>query len=370
MSGPRIAVTGPEGFIAWHTRCLARARWGGDLVHVGREEFADDARLDGALNGVDAIIHLAGVNRAADEAEVAERNPWLASRIVDSLRRLDSAPTVVFGNSIHALGDTTFGTAKRRSSEILSDWASESGASYVDIVLPNIFGEHGRPHYNSVVATFSHLIARGEQPNLVDDKELPLLHVQKAAAVLLDQALAPQPGQLDVPGERRLVSAVLAQLRDMAAAYRTADLPDLSDPFTRDLFNTYRAATFPQQWPVYPELRSDPRGSLAEAVRATGGQAQVFFSTTNPGFTRGQHYHLHKVERFLVVQGEAVIALRRLFSDEVIEFPVSGDRPAIIDMPTMWVHSITNTGPGELITLFYADEVFDPASPDTFPEEV
>jgi UDP-2-acetamido-2,6-beta-L-arabino-hexul-4-ose reductase len=156
----------------------------------------------------------------------------------------------------------------------------------------------------------------------------------------------------------------------MATNYRTGVLPDLSDALTRDLFNTYRASTFPQQWPIYPPVNSDQRGELVETVKATGGQTQVFFSSTRPGFTRGQHYHLGKVERFLVLRGRADIKLRRLFTQDVISFTVSGDHPAIIDMPTMWVHSITNTGPDELVTLFYADELFDPDRPDTYPEEV
>ncbi len=359
----KIAVTGPDGFIAWHTRCAARARWGGDLVGLGPAEFADVEVLQARLADVDAVIHLAGVNRASDDAQIAEVNPWLARQLVSALAGRDVP--VVYGNSIHSMGDSVFGIAKREAAEILS-----ANLPTVDVVLPNIFGEQGQPHYNSVVATFSHLIARGEQPTLVDDKQLPLLHVQQAAALLLDHAVAPEPGRIEVPGRLTWVSEVLERLQTIAADYRTGLLPDLSDPFTRDLFNTYRGYTFPEQFPIFPQVNSDPRGGLVEAVKASGGQSQVFYSSTNPGFTRGQHYHLRKVERFLVVAGQAQIRLRKLFSDEVVAFDVTGERPAIIDMPTMWVHSITNTGSGELTTLFYADELYDPERPDTYPEEV
>jgi UDP-2-acetamido-2,6-beta-L-arabino-hexul-4-ose reductase len=360
----KIAVTGSQGFIAWHTRCAARARWGGDLIAVDEAAFNDPEQMAQTLAQADAVIHLAGVNRASSDAEVAEVNPWLARQLAAALR--ERPIPVVYGNSIHSDGDTVFGVAKREAAQILVD----SGAPVVNVVLPNIFGEHGQPHYNSVVATFSHLIARGEQPNLVDDKQLPLLHVQRAASLLLDQALEPTVGRVDVAGRLTWVSDVLARLQTMANAYRTGVLPDLSDPFTRDLFNTYRSYTFPDQFPIHPPVNSDPRGGLVEAVKAHGGQTQVFYSSTNPGYTRGQHYHLHKVERFLVLAGEATIRLRKLFSSDVVEFPVSGDRPAIIDMPTMWVHSITNTGSRDVTTLFYADELFDPARPDTYPEEV
>ncbi len=181
--------------------------------------------------------------------------------------------------------------------------------------MPNVFGEHGVPHYNSVVATFSHLIAGGEVPTVVDDKELPLVHVQRVADLLLDQALAPAGGQVSVEGAPTLVSDVLARLQSMASDYRSGVLPDLADPFTRDLFNTYRASTFPQLWPIHPPVNSDQRGGLVETVKAAGGQSQVFYSSTLPGFTRGQHWHRRKVERFLVLRGQAEIRLRKLFTE-------------------------------------------------------
>lgn len=367
----KIAITGPEGFIAWHTRCAWRARnGGGDVVHLAEPEFDDPDLLDAGLAQADAVVHLAGVNRASDDETIAEVNPWLAEQLVASLERLGKPIPIVYGNSIHSRGDSAFGVAKQQAADILRAWGDRSGAPVADVVLPNIFGEHGTPFYNSVVSTFCHLLANGEEPQIQVDRELPLLHVQRAAAVLLDAAAEGFDGEISPAGTPLTVTGVLERLLPIRDAYRMAILPDLSDPFTRDLFNTYRSYTFPQQWPVYPEVRGDQRGELFETVKAPGGQTQVFFSTTNPGFTRGQHYHLHKVERFLVLRGDAVIRLRKVFADEVVEFPVSGERPAIIDMPTMWVHSITNTGDDELVTLFYADEVFDPAHPDTFAEEV
>lgn len=367
---PRIAVTGPDGFVAWHTRCAARSRWGGDLVGLGPDVFADPQHLDSALADVDAVIHLAGVNRAHDPDEIARTNPWLAEQLVASLDRIGRPIPVVYGNSIHAFGDTVFGVSKRRAAGILAEWGARSGAPVVDVVMPNIFGEHGVPHYNSVVATFSHLLAAGGTPSVVDDKELPLVHVGRVADLLLDQALTPEPGQLVVPGRPTMVSEVAARLTTMAEEYRAGRLPDLSDPFTRELFNTYRSATFPAHFPIHPTPADDPRGRLVEAVKGLGGQTQVFYSTTNPGYTRGNHFHRGKVERFLVLAGTGEIRMRRVLTDEIVTFPVSGDTPAIVDMPTLWTHSITNTGTDPLVTLFYADEVFDPAHPDTYPEDV
>lgn len=367
---PRIAITGPDGFVAWHTRCAARARWGGDLIGIGPDEYSDPTALDACIGEADAVIHLAGVNRSVDESEILTVNPLLAQKLADSLERLGRRIPVVYGNSIHSEGGSAFGVAKQRAADILTTWGQRVDAPVMDVVMPNIFGEHGVPHYNSVVATFCHQLARGESPTVVDDKEIPLIHAQRIAGRLLDLAVNPEPGRIPIQGTPKYVGELLMELDHMAAQYRSGILPDLSDEFTRELFNTYRASTFPRLWPIHPPAKSDERGALVEALKAMGGQSQVFFSSTGPGFTRGQHYHLHKVERFLVLRGTGEIRLRRLFSTEVVRFPVSGDTPAIIDMPTMWAHSITNTGDDDLTTLFYADEVFDPDRPDTFAEEV
>ncbi len=372
MSPPaRIAVTGPAGFVAWHLRCAARARWGGDLIGIGRDEFADPALMDKELACADVIIHLAGMNRAPDPDKIEQANPWLAEQLVASLRRLGKVVPIVYGNSIHASGDSVFGASKQRAAEILGAWGAEVGSPVMDVLMPNLFGEHGLPNYNSVIATFCHGLARGEAPRVVDDKELPLLYVGQAVDRLLDLAVAPQNGpRIALHGKPVRVSDVAARLAEIADGYRIGQLPDLSDPFVKQLFNTYRSAAFPAAFPMHPVPADDARGRLVEAVKGLGGQAQVFYSSTNPGFTRGQHWHRHKVERFLVLSGSGEIRLRRMFTDEIVSFPVTGHRPAIVDMPTFWAHSITNTGPEPLVTLFFADELFDPANPDTIPEDV
>jgi UDP-2-acetamido-2,6-beta-L-arabino-hexul-4-ose reductase len=176
----------------------------------------------------------------------------------------------------------------------------------------------------------------------------------------------PSVSKLRPTGHQISVTALLESLKSIQVEYRDGYLPDLADPFTRSLFNTYRSFTFPQQWPIHPGLHADARGELVEVVRATGGETQVFYSATRPGFTRGDHFHLRKTERFQVVQGQASIRLRKLFTSEIVEFVVSGSNPAIVDMPTLWTHSITNIEDSDLLTLFYSDDKYDPADPDTY----
>jgi UDP-2-acetamido-2,6-beta-L-arabino-hexul-4-ose reductase len=361
----KVAITGPDGFLAWHVRCALSARQPNDVVKIGRAEFENADLMDLALSDVDSVIHLAGVNRGTDE-DIIKTNPLLAQRLVEGLIRSGRSIAVVHGNSIHSSGDSVFGKSKARVMEIFRDHEQAGGGPFVDVILPNIFGEHGRPFYNSVVANFCHQLAVGEIPVIDVDRQLNLVHAQTAAAILLDAAFDPVKPEIFLDGKVLFVSEVLAELRAISERYTDGRLPDLSDSFTRDLFNTYRSYTFPAMWPILPTKHSDARGELVEAVRGAGGETQVFFSSTKPGFTRGDHFHLRKVERFLVLQGQASIKLRRLFTSEVIDFPVSGETPAILDMPTLWTHSITNTGDQDLLTLFYADDEYNPADPDTY----
>lgn len=331
-----------------------------DVVPLGRAEFADAELMRRRLDGVDSVIHLAGVNRATDE-EIASGNRWLAQRLAAVA---DGRP-VVYGNSIQVQGRSVFGDSKRAAADILAE-----ATPLVDVVIPNVFGEHGRPRYNSFVATFCDALAHGGQPTIIEDRTVPLVHAQRVASVLLAHAVNSVPGRYEIEGRPTAVSEVLRRLQDIARPYDEGVLPDLSDTFTRDLFNTYRSHVFPSGYPIPQKVRSDARGDLVESLRVHGGQAQVFYSSTKPGQTRGQHYHLHKVERFMVIAGTGQIRLRRLLSDEVVAFDVTGEEPCVIDMPTMWVHSLVNTGDSDMVTLFYADELLDPAHPDTYPEDV
>lgn len=361
-----LAITGSRGFLGWHVRAAA--------VEAGREShgivLGEGFDLDAtaaALNGAARLIHLAGVNRGADD-DVRQGNELFARQLSDALLRTDTPPLVViFANSTQSTNGSVYGDAKAAASEILRSAAEKVGAEYVDVQLPNLFGEHGKPFYNAVTATFSHLLATGDQPTVEQDRELTLLHAQDAADILLGAvATEALSGLVSFTS----VTALLGRLSGMAETYSGGEIPDISLKFDRDLFNTYRSYTFPAQTPVRLTRHADARGSFFETIRSHGGCGQSSFSTTVPGVSRGDHFHRRKVERFTVLSGTAVISLRKLFTDEVFEFEVTGDEPAAVDMPTMWTHKITNAGADTLYTSFWANEIFDPAVPDTIPEAV
>ncbi|SCG62908.1 UDP-2-acetamido-2,6-beta-L-arabino-hexul-4-ose reductase [Micromonospora echinaurantiaca] len=361
----RLAITGAGGFLGWHVRVLLRALGWPEPAVVTRADLTDPSQVAAKVAGVDRVLHLAGVNRG-EPAEVAGGNVDLAVQLAEGLRRCPTPPgALVFANSVQAGNGTPYGDAKATAAGILAD----VGLPFDDLMLPNLYGEHGRPHYNSAVATFCRLLADGGRPEVHGDREFALVHVTDAAARL---AGIPAGGSWDpgMPALRTGVRDLADRLTEIAAVYRTGEIPSLLDRHDVRLFNTYRSHCFPARYPLALPRRADARGELVETVKAHGGAGQTFCSTTRPGVTRGEHFHLAKVERFVVLRGSAEISLRRVGDTEVLRFPVTGTEPVLIDMPTMWAHKLVNTGPDELVTMFWTNELFDPARPDTWPEPV
>ena len=360
-----VAMTGSRGFLGWHTRAALREA----SIEVAEIRVGDAFDLDDAIAAAssDRLIHIAGVNRAAD-IEVEEGNPRFANQVAEAVRRAQAPPrTVVFANSTQSTNGSVYGEAKRRAAGVLADAAGEVGAEFVDVQLPNLFGEHGKPFYNAVTSTFCRLLADGDAPTVEQDRTLTLLHAQDAADALTGTV---DPAQLPSLATDESVSGLLRRLTRFAGTYRAGEIPDVTARFDRDLFNTYRSYTFPAAAPVQLTRHADARGAFFEIIRTHGGTGQSSFSTTVPGVTRGDHFHRRKIERFTVLQGRARISLRRLYSEEVVAFELTGDAPAAVDMPTMWAHNITNIGDEPLYTSFWTNNIFDPASPDTIAEVV
>lgn len=370
----KVVVTGAGGLLGWHaaTRIHAvncTARFKGqtalyDLVMLDHHGFDCDATLGAALASADAVLHLAGVNRAPD-AVVEEANPTIARRLSTACVKSGVRPHVVYANSTHAANDTPYGRSKRIAGEILS----EIGGRYTDLVLPHIFGEGARPRYNNVTATFIEAVVAGESPQINPEGKVAMLHAGAAAQAAIDAVTEGHSGLLCPDARVTPVAELFAMLQGFQRDYAANIFPDLRDPFTVALFNSYRAALYPDGFQRPLKLNTDERGTLFEVAKGGGG-GQCFASWTEPGVTRGDHFHLNKVERFLVIQGEAIIRMRRVLGGPVWEYRVTGDAPAAIDMPTLHTHSIENVGQTPLLTLFWTHDLFDPIAPDTFFDPV
>jgi UDP-2-acetamido-2,6-beta-L-arabino-hexul-4-ose reductase len=364
----RIGITGIRGLIGWHLHVFLSRREDLEIRGADRATFESPAALDAFVSGLDVVVHLAGMNRGPD-AELESVNVALAAALAEACERAGATPHVVFSSSTHVERDTAYGRSKRAAAERLRAWARAHRGSLTTLIMPHVFGEFGKPFYNSVVSTFCHQLAHGEEPRILVDGALELVHTQRVAEEIADAFEARTDRDVRMEGDPIRTSELLDRLRTMASQYARNVIPDLRRPLDLRLFNTYRSYLFPQHYPVALEVHVDPRGGLFEAVRSLNA-GQVFLSTTKPGITRGGHYHTRKVERFLVTRGTGVIRLRKMFEREVTEFHVSGSTPQYVDMPTFYTHDITNVGSDEMTTAFWAHEIFDPSDADTYSEPV
>jgi UDP-2-acetamido-2,6-beta-L-arabino-hexul-4-ose reductase len=363
---PVVIVTGSAGFIGWHTMCAFRSL-GYDVIGLNRESTW---RVDPSGEHQKILVHCAGVNRA-DETAILEGNRDAAERAVELIRQSSNWKHVLFVNSTQSEQHSPYGDAKSQSAHTLASNCRDLEIPFTNLIVPGVFGEFGRPNYNSFVATFAHQIVHGEKPTVVADNDVELIHSADLAdqIVKLVSSNDSPNGPVRVVARKTSVGTVAELLVDLHRIYRSGVLPDLSNPFTTAMFNTLRSFMYPTCYPLALEPRSDNRGHLVETLKAQSG-GQCFVSWTHPGITRGNHYHRRKFERFLVLEGEATIQIRRLLTDEVVTFTVSGKTPAPVDMPTLHTHNITNVGKSELITAFWTNEIFDPDKPDTYAELV
>lgn len=377
----KIVITGAGGLIGWHAAAHLHAqncaaKFVGlpainEVVALNHAQFADPAQLETALKGADAVLHFAGVNRGAEQ-EVEAGNPAIATALAAAIRKVKSAtdgkarPHIVYANSIHASSDTPYGRSKSRARRILAD---VEGSEFTNINLPHVFGEGARPRYNNVTATFVEAVIAGQTPMMNPEGRVELIHAGVVADLAISAALSGKSADLTPQSQPMRVVDLLDKLVGFHAGYQANIFPDLRDSFDLALFNSYRAALYPSGFPRPLGQLRDARGTLFEAVKGGGG-GQSFVSWTEPGVTRGDHFHLHKVERFLVLQGEAIIRIRRVLGGPVWEYRVSGTQPAPVDMPSLHTHNITNIGDTPLLTLFWTHAQFDPHAPDTYADPV
>lgn len=369
----KVLVTGARGFISKNLCTVLENMEDIELLKYSHDDDPD--RLRNIAGDVGFVFHLAGVNRPKDEKEFDEGNLGFTETLLGILENAGNTPGFVFASTIQAKLDNPYGKSKKDAEDAVFSWAKRTGAKAVVYRLPNVFGKWCRPNYNSVVATWCHAVAHGK-PLRIDDpeKELTLVYIDDVVQEFLN-ALKDVPA-IDDEGYgtvERKYQVKLQYIADALLSFRDSRqnlvLPDFSDDFTRALYGTYLSYLPEEEFSYKLGTRSDDRGWLAEFIKSPA-IGQIFVSTTKPGITRGNHWHHTKTEKFLVVKGEATIKFRKIGDERVLEYRVSGDRPEVVDIPTGYTHSITNTGTGELVTLFWANEILNPEKPDTYYSEV
>ena len=379
-----ILVTGAKGFVGrnlvsqLHNIQSGKAKNYGVFSDMQVFEYdvdSDPCELDVYCKRADFVFNLAGVNRPKDQAEFMQGNFGFASALLDTLKKYNNSCPVMISSSTQAALDNPYGESKRAGENLLFDYARETGARVLVYRFPNVFGKWCRPNYNSAVATFCNNIAHN-LPIQVNDPSvmLQLVYVDD----VVDELIAALSGNEHREGDYCVVPIVhtvtLGKIVDLLYSFRemsgNLQVPDLGDPFTKKLYSTY-LSYFPKDKFSYPlKMNVDSRGSFTEIIR-TPDRGQFSVNISKPGITKGQHWHHTKNEKFVVVSGHGLIQLRKIGTDEVLNYEVNGDKIEVVEMIPGYTHNIINLSDTEdLVTFMWCNECFDPARPDTFFEEV
>lgn len=365
-------MTGANGFIG--KNLCARLERLEEVILFKISRQTKESELMAALADAHVIYHLAGVNRPKDLKEFTSGNVDFTQAILNGLQSNSNKPKLIISSSSQAELDNDYGKSKRKAEELVEVAAKNGICQAVVFRLPGVFGKWSKPNYNSVVSTFCYNAANGLELEVRDPNyTFPLVYVDDVVEQFLSHLSHPVGIDFSYEEIRTVFNVSLGYLANTIKSFptnrQTLLAPAVGDTLTKYLYSTY-LSYLPEDSFSYPmELKVDNRGDLFEWIKSKEF-GQIFISTTKPGITRGNHYHHTKTEKFLVIRGEAVIRFRRIDSDKVIEYKVNGKNPTVVDIPTGYTHNITNTGESELITLFWANEIFDTNRTDTYFLEV
>ena len=380
-----ILVTGANGFVGRNlvsqleNIASGKARnyaIAGEELHVLCYDVdSDPAALEEYCRRADFVFNLAGVNRPEDPSEFMKGNFGFASVLLDTLKKCGNSCPVMISSSTQAALDNPYGESKRAGEELLFEYGRETGAKVLVYRFPNVFGKWCRPNYNSAVATFCHNIAHG-LPIRVNDPSvvMHLVYIDDVVDELIgalsgDEHRAGAFCEVPVVHEITLGGIVdlLYSFRDMQ---QDLEVPDLGDAFAKKLYSTY-LSYLPKEKFCYPlKMNVDNRGSFTEIIR-TPDRGQFSVNISKPGITKGEHWQHTKNEKFVVVSGHGLVQLRKIGTDEVINFEVSGEKMEVVEMIPGYTHNIINLSDTEdLVTFMWANEAFNPERPDTYFEPV
>ena len=365
----KIGITGVNGFVGQHLFNTLLQNKNISLTPFQRDFFEDEAKMDDFVENCDIIVHLAGLNRSNDEEVIFNVNISITNKLISSLNRTKSKPHIIFASSSQEYMNNVYGKSKKIARLNLKNWSLSNNSIFTGLIIPNVFGAFGAPFYNSFISTFCHQLINNEIPVIINDSEVKLIYIDELISNIIDIINHPAYDdfhQIKHTNTKR-VSEVLELLKSFKDEYLDKGrIPRLElSSFDLNLFNTFRSYIPIKYFPINFTKHTDNRGSFVEIMRA-GSAGQTSYSTTVLGITRGDHFHTRKIERFAVISGKASIKMRKVNSDEVIEYTLDGETPSYVDMPVWYTHNITNIGNTELITLFWINEPYDEEDSDTY----
>ncbi|MBI6069095.1 NAD-dependent epimerase/dehydratase family protein [Clostridium perfringens] len=368
----KVLVTGAKGFIGKNLVSTLDREDKYEIICIDRENSKEELEK-GVLNS-DFIVHLAGINRPKNEEEFFKGNTGLTEEIIEILKENNKNTSILITSSIQADLDNAYGQSKKGAEEALIKYMADTKGNVFIFRLPNVFGKWCRPNYNSAIATFCHNIARGEEVWISDPtKEMTLVYIDDVVRNIkdvIDNEKTYIPGYQNVDIEHK---ATLGEIVDLINSFKESRkslmIPNMENELTKKLYSTY-LSYLPEDDFSYPlKMNVDNRGSFTEFIKSKD-RGQVSVNISKPGITKGNHWHDTKNEKFLVVSGEGVIRFRKVDSEEIIEYKVSGEKLEVVDIPVGYTHSIINTGERDMVTIMWVNEIFNPEKPDTIYLEV
>lgn len=368
----KILITGAKGFIGQNLIEKLKELKVHTIFPYDLESTPED--LDKFTKECDFVYHLAGVNRPKDEKEFLEGNFGFTSVLLNNLKKHNNKAPVMISSSIQAALNNPYGISKKAGEDLMRTYSKETGAKVYIFRFENVFGKWARPNYNSAVATFSYNIAN-DLPITVNDPnvDMQLIYIDDVINGLI-RLLDDKSSVLEQVSEIKPVYKVkLGYIAELLYSYKESrnnlSVPKLDDDFQKKLYSNY-LSYLPENKFIYDlKMNVDNRGSFTEFIK-TNDRGQFSVNISKPGITKGNHWHHTKTEKFLVVSGTGVIRFRKINTNEVIEYHVSGEKLQVLDIPPGYTHNIENLGETDMVTIMWANEKFDKEKPDTIFEEV
>ena len=369
----KLAITGQNGFIGSHLYNTIKFQYQDiSIIDFENTLFDDPIKIDEVLSNVDIIVHLAGINRAEDQDYLYNQNIILSNKIIESIKRIGFKGKLIFASSIQEKLDNAYGKAKKESREAFYNASKKIGFAFTGLIIPNVFGPFCKPNYNSFIATFCNNSISGKKNAIIEDKIVPLIYIDSLIKKMIN-SINEKPNSINNINEdiSIKVSEVNSLIDEFNEVYfNKGEIPNLNSDFKINLFNTFISfIPYGDYFPIKYKTVSDSRGLFSEVVRSKS-LGQCSYSVTLPGETRGNHFHTRKIERFIVIDGSALLEIRKIGTTKKIQFNLDGKNPSYIDMPIWYTHNIKNIGDTPLITLFWINEFYNENDSDTFFEKV
>lgn len=370
----KILVTGAKGFVGKNLVAELKNQGYSDILEYDVD--IDPALLEGYAQSCEFVFHLAGVNRPETQEEFMTGNFGFTSTLLEVLKKNGNKAPVLITSSTQAIMDNAYGRSKKAGEDLLFKYGMDNQVPVYVYRLPNVFGKWCRPNYNSAVATFCNNIAN-DLPVQVNDSnvQMNLVYIDDVVRSFIEKLTITSNGVK--VGEYETINPVhtikLGEIVDLLRSFKESrislQVPDMQDAFAKKLYSTYLSYLPKDQFSYSLKMNVDQRGSFTEFLKSPD-RGQISINVSKPHITKGNHWHHTKNEKFLVVSGKGVIRFRKIDSEEVIEYFVSGDQLEVVDIPVGYTHNIENLGDTDMVTVMWVNEIFDKEKSDTFFLEV